>query len=282
MQQTPLLLAGLAVILAGPVPALVTRTPRLRCTPVAAMLLWQSIALAAVLAALGAGLALATTRSWGTVASLSLVVTAVVAIRLGWTGHLVGTTLRTHRQHHREQLDLIANHQAGLTVLDTVTPLAYCIPSRGSSRVVVSQGALDHLSDEELTAVLAHEHAHLKSRHDLVVEAFTVLRQAFPRRLSSAAALREVRLLVEVLADRRAAREVGAIPLGRALASMVDAATPRIGLAAGAGTAELVARIDLLRCGPHRAQALAVSLTAVGVLALPTGFVVAPWLISLG
>ena len=53
--MTTLVLGLLAVLLAGPVPALMARVPLLRRTPRAAMVLWQSVALAAVLAALGAG-----------------------------------------------------------------------------------------------------------------------------------------------------------------------------------------------------------------------------------
>ena len=59
------------------------------------------------------------------------------------------------------------------------------------------------LEPDELDAVLSHEQAHLRARHDLVLEAFTVLHEAFPRWVSSRAALDEVAMLVEVLADRQ-------------------------------------------------------------------------------
>ena len=57
---TPVVLGALAVLLAGPLPWVLSRWTGLRRTPAAAMLLWQSAALAAVLAALGAGLSLVT------------------------------------------------------------------------------------------------------------------------------------------------------------------------------------------------------------------------------
>ena len=44
---TPVVLGVLAVLLAGPLPWLLSRWARLRRTPAAAMLLWQSTALAA-------------------------------------------------------------------------------------------------------------------------------------------------------------------------------------------------------------------------------------------
>ena len=155
------------------------------------------------------------------------------------------------------------------------------MPSLRTSRVVVSQGALDRLAPDELDAVVAHERAHLRARHDLVLEAFSVLHQAFPRWVSSASALREVRMLVEVLADRVAARDAGAQALGRALVGLAGAPAPTAGLAASGSASELVDRIDLLRSSPRPLQAVLVTIAAVGVVVLPTAFVVAPWLASL-
>lgn len=281
MDATPWVLAVLGVLLAGPVPALLARAPRLRRTPLSTMLLWQGVALAAVLSALGAGLSLATSQGWSTPAVLSLAVTAVVAVRLGLSGHRVGTSLRSLRRHHREQLDLVTQRRGLLAVLETEQPLAYCVPSLKASRVVVSQGALDRLAPDELDAVLAHERAHLRARHDLVLEAFSVLHRAFPRWVSSASALREVRMLVEVLADRAAARDAGAQALGRALVGLVGASAPDAGLAASGSAGELVDRIQLLGDPARPAQAAFVALAAVGVVAIPSAFVVAPWLAGL-
>lgn len=281
MQSTPWVLALLGVVLAGPVPAVLARAGWLRRTPLSTMLLWQGVALAAVLSALGAGLSLATTHGWSTPAALALVVTAVVAVRLAIAGHRVGTSLRSLRRHHREQLDLVTQRRGRLAVLETEQPLAYCVPSLRTSRVVVSQGALDRLAPDELDAVLAHERAHLRARHDLVLEAFSVLHRAFPRWVSSASALREVRMLVEVLADRVAARDAGAQPLARALVGLAGAPSPSAGLAATGSAPELADRIDLLGASPRPVQAGLVSLVAVGVVVLPTAFVVAPWLAGL-
>ncbi|WP_107705049.1 M56 family metallopeptidase [Nocardioides allogilvus] len=281
MQSTPWVLALLGVVLAGPVPAVLARAGWLRRTPLSTMLLWQGVALAAVLSALGAGLSLATTHGWSTPSALALVVTAVVAVRLAIAGHRVGTSLRSLRRHHREQLDLVTRRRGRLAVLETEQPLAYCVPSLRTSRVVVSQGALDRLAPDELDAVLAHERAHLRARHDLVLEAFSVLHRAFPRWVSSASALREVRMLVEVLADRVAARDAGAQPLARALVGLAGAPSPSAGLAATGSASELADRIDLLGASPRPVQAVLVSLVAVGLVVLPTAFVVAPWLAGL-
>jgi bla regulator protein blaR1 len=66
----------------------------------------------------------------------------------------------------------------GALVVDHPAAAAYCLPGL-RSRIVVSVGALDLLRPAELAAVLAHERAHLRERHDLVVLPFTALRQAF-------------------------------------------------------------------------------------------------------
>jgi Zn-dependent protease with chaperone function len=295
---TPLLLGVLAVLLAGPVPALLARLPRTRVTPRAAMVLWQAVALAAVLAALGAGLSLVTGTAWRrapdlapyAIAAVALLVTALVLGRLLLSGHLVGSDLRALRRRHREQVDLLAREDArvpgaaAVRVLEHDLPVAYCVPGRKVERVVVSVGALDRLSPDEVTAVLAHERAHLHARHDLVLEAFSVLHHAFPRWVSSGAALAEVRLLVEVLADRAAARDGSHRALGSALVTLAEgrASGPGFALAAVPAEPSLLVRVRLIGDrGPHRIQSALLLTLAGAVLGVPTAFVVLPWLAGL-
>jgi len=284
--MTTLVLAALAMVLAGPVPWALSRLPSLRRTPRATMVLWQAIALAAVLAALGAGLSFVTARldghlsagAWA-LAAIPLCLTALVVGRLLLSGHRVGTQLRDLRRRHRDLVDLLADDRDGVSVLDHEAPTAYCLPGL-RSRVVVSRGAVTSLSAVELDAVLAHERAHLRARHDLVLEAFTVLQQAFPAVVTSRNALDEVRLLVEVLADRAARRHHGARPLITAFGALTGTAAPQATLAAsGVG---LRARLDLLLDERHhRLQAAGVVAAAIGVLVLPTLLVVLPWLTGL-
>lgn len=285
--MTTLLLGALAVLLAGPVPALMARLPRLRRTPRAAMLLWQSVALGAVLAAVGAGLSLVTNHAWRqapdplgwAIAGVALALTVMVVGRLALSGHRVGTTLRALRRRHREQLDLLSYDGQGAQVLEHDVPVAYCVPGMQGSRVVVSAGALQRLSDVEVEAVLAHERAHLRARHDLVLEAFSVLHRAFPRWVSSEAALGEVQLLAEVLADRAATRVSGPVPLARALVTLAEGRAPRAAM--GAAGAALVERVRLLDDRDHPAQAVLLIVLAAAVIAVPTAFVVVPWLATL-
>ena len=284
---TPVLLGALAVLLAGPVPWLLARWTRLRRTPAAAMLLWQSTAAAAVLAALGAGASLATDRLWEPpVATADLVVawvaglvTAVVAARLLLSGHRTGTALRRLRRGHRERVDMVARRDGGVSVLDHDLPVAYCVPGMSGSRIVVSRSTLTSLSPRELDAVLEHERAHLRARHDLVLEAFAVLHRAFPRWVASAAARREVEVLVEVLADRAAVRRGDRRALVAALLALAGSPAPA-GMLGSAGS--LAARVEVLRDpAPHPVQAAVVTLLATALLAVPTLVVVLPWLAGL-
>ena len=283
----PASLAALALLLSGPVPVALARWRALRRTPRAAMTLWQSVALAAVLAALGSGASLVTLLVlgdgeptwWGWVlAGVSAAVTVVVLARLLLSGHLEGTGLRSARRRHRALVDVLGEQRGGVAVIDAEVPVAYCVPGLTGSRVVVSAAAVDRLAPDELDAVLTHERAHLRARHDLVLEAFGVLHRAFPHYVSSAAALREVSLLVEVLADGAAVRRVGRVPLLRALQALAGSARPAATLGAGEQLAERAA----LLAGPvptlsDRARAALAYVLAAGVLVLPTVLVVQPW-----
>lgn len=285
---TTLVLGALAVVLAGPFPWGLSRWRGLRRTPAAAMLLWQSTALAAVLAALGAGLSLATERLWEppvtavdvVVAGLAGAVTLVVLARLAVSGHRTGTALRRMRRVHRERVDLVAQVDRGVSVLEHGLPVAYCVPGMTGARIVVSRSTLTALTPAELGAVLEHERSHLRARHDLVLEAFAVLHRAFPRWVASAAARHEVEVLVEVLADRAACRTGDRRALASALLALAGSPAPAGSL--GSSGSSLAARVEVLRdIRPRPVQAAGVALLAAAILALPTVLVVLPWLTGL-
>lgn len=287
--MTTLVLAALAVVFAGPLPWALTRLPRLRRTPRATMVLWQAVALAGVLAALGAGLSLVTAQldedlgiQGYAVLAVPLCVTGLVLARLLLSGHRVGTRLRQLRRRHRRLVDVLAADHDGVRVLEHEAPTAYCVPGL-RSRVVVSSGAVASLREDELAAVLDHERAHVRARHDLVIEAFTVLQEAFPAVVTSRDALDEVRLLVEVLADRAASGRHGAEALVRALSALATGSVPAPGSALAASEVGLQARLALLLDDRrHRLQAALVLATATAVLVLPTVLVVLPWLFGIG
>jgi Zn-dependent protease with chaperone function len=294
-------LAVLAVVLAGPVPAGLARLPAFRRTPVAAVIVWQAVALAAVLAAVGAGLALATDRAWredpgplsAVVVLVAAGVAATVVVRLLACGHLVGTRIRARRRRFRSHVDLLAHRdreRPGVLVVEHDAPVAYCLPAMAASRVFVSTGTIRLLSSAELDAVIAHERAHVRGRHDLVLEAFSVIQRAFPRWVASRAALDEVSVLVEVLADRAAVRRHGSDPVAHALVALAagdgtSTAAEGVGLDLRGSGRTALARVGLLgrasRPVRDAVQSAALVTAAAALLVLPTVLVVRPWLASL-
>ena len=280
----------LALALVGPVPALLARASWPMRAPRAAVVLWQSIALAAVLSAFSAGLALAARLfspgpdEFATLgapmwigAVLAFAVTLVIGARLMVSVAQVAVATRRRRAHHRMMVDLLgAREIGGLRVLDVAEPLAYCLPGV-RSRVVVSRGTLSALTDQELAAILRHERAHLRARHDLVLEGFTAVHTAFPRFVRSGSALTAVRLLVELLADAAAVRVNGRRPLARALVTCACGPTPAGALAAsGPSTVVRVRRLS----GPPNSRPLSVAayFVAIAILVVPTVAVAVPWL----
>ena len=248
----------LAVILVGPVPTLLARATWPLRAPRAAMVLWQAIAVAAVLSAFSAGIAIASRlfvpgadgRPTASPAAeigrlgwplwiLDVAVfglTLMIGARLGAAVVRVAVATRRRRAHHRMLVDLlgmspdlvvarVCARGRDLRVLEVAQPLAYCLPGV-RRRVVVSEGTLDSLTEEEVAAILSHERAHLRARHDLVLEAFTAAHAAFPRFVRSASALDAVQLLAELLADDAAVRVAGRAPLARALVACASGRAP--------------------------------------------------------
>jgi Zn-dependent protease with chaperone function len=103
-----------------------------------------------------------------------------------------------------------------LRVIEHPELIAYCLPG-ARPRVVVSRGTLDALDSEELAAVLAHERAHARGRHELVVQPFVAWERTFPFLLAARRARLAVTLLVEILADDQARGQVPAESLASAL-----------------------------------------------------------------
>jgi Zn-dependent protease with chaperone function len=300
----------MALVLSGPVPALLARASWPTRAPRAAIVLWQAIALAAVLSAFSAGIAIAsrlfepgpdgrptaniiseiTVLGWPlwTAYVVVFALTLVIGARLAVAVLQVAIATRRRRAHHRMVVDLVGKSQKcrhhptagyGLRILDVDQPLAYCLPGV-RSRVVVSEGTLTTLADNEVAAILSHERAHLRARHDLVLEMFTAVHAAFPRFVRSASALGAVRLLIEMLADDAALRTAGRTPLARALVACAGGHTPAGALAAGGPTTLMRVR-RLGGRGNSVALGVTAYLAAAAVLVLPTYAVALPWLTEL-
>ena len=208
-------------------------------SPAAAILLWQALGLSWGVAAVGALAGLAgvgaTHARWGVAAAAldgvaravrdiapgsaaadviaaarlaSLLAGAALLALLCWVLLAATATVLLARRRHRALLSLLAHGDPkvpGALVVDSPAAAAYCVPGI-RSQIVVSAGTLDLLDAAELAAVLAHERAHLRARHDLVLLPFSALSRAFPHARLVRQAHASVALLVEMLADDRALR----------------------------------------------------------------------------
>ncbi|MCW2914572.1 MAG: peptidase Ste24p [Actinomycetia bacterium] len=218
----------LALIAAGTLPAahLLSRACWTWRTPRTAIALWQALGLAWGVATIGAllGFALLPYRlgvagglvplsaDQGARLDIPHLVALVAGLSLGSVllVMLVYAVVRVVRARHRHRalLALVAR-DSGLRdtlVLDHDAAAAYCVPGVRSAKVVVSAGTLKLLDQAELAAVLAHERAHVRERHDLVLLPFASLRQVFPGFRLVARSMDAVELLIEMTADDRARR----------------------------------------------------------------------------
>jgi Zn-dependent protease with chaperone function len=205
----------------------------------------------------------------------------VVVGRLVWSLVSVARFTQTRRRRHRAAVDLLGQVDEslplpGLRVVAEQLPIAYCLPGVRGSRVVLSQGTLAALSKAEVTAVLEHESAHVRARHDLVLDTFTALHRAFPYAVRSEIPAQQCRLLVEMLADDAARRRTGPLPLARALVALAGAPKPAGALGvASAGVLERLARLNGEPESPRWLSA-GVYLLAASLIASPAIIVALP------
>jgi Zn-dependent protease with chaperone function len=239
-------------------------------TPRTAIALWQALGLAWGLASIGTllgfgvapygeGILGGVARSFQDPGMLSSVRLAALAAGLTLAFLLVGMLLVAiagvvrARRRHRALLALVAYGDPevpGTLVVDHPVAAAYCVPGM-RSQVVVSAGTLELLGPYELAAVLAHERAHARERHDLVLLPFTSLRRIFPQSRTVARTLDAVELLIEMAADDRARRHRPAKELATALlrfASAGPAPTPAgtLGVISAEETSPILVRVRRL------------------------------------
>ena len=180
---------------------------------------------------------------------------SLIGVGIGIASVLIGSTAASlraalkARKRQRDLLTLVAHADPkapGALVLDHPTAAAYCVPGL-RSRIVVSAGTLSLLDRAELAALLAHERAHARERHDLVLLPFTALCRALPGVRWIRQAYATVALLVEMRADDEARRRHTDAPLAAALTRFQ--ATPKITPAGtlGAADRDLDARVRRLR-----------------------------------
>jgi beta-lactamase regulating signal transducer with metallopeptidase domain len=284
-----------------------------RRSPAAAIVLWQALGLAWGLAAVGALIGFGVAAPGAAVASGALARLASIArtgglrsapdltgdvrtVCLGaglallavlcWILVAASASVLRARQRQHELLSLLAHGDPkvpGALVVDHPAATAYCLPGLRSA-IVISAGTLDLLDADELAAVLAHERAHLRERHDLVLLPFLALLGAFRWSGTARKAYQAVGLLVEMHADDRALQQRPARELATALLRVGAAgggSVPSGALAAArrAEECEVAARvIRLLRPTPGLSNAVValVISAAAAIVTIPAAVLVLP------
>lgn len=269
-----LILLGYAILLVGVVPRLLRGADWADRAPRLAIMAWQATTVSVVASVAMAGLALTVPTvpvsgnlaEWlhscvmalreqyatpgGAAAGATGAVLALSVIgRTGWL--LCAGASRTARERagHRRVLDMVGwqDYKRGIVVLECDEAAVYCLPGL-RNRTVVTTAALRSLDDRQLTAVLAHERAHLVERHDLVVAVSSAFAAAFPAVGLFRLAADETARLVELRADDVAALRTDRFTLAGALLAVVSGGSLRVvpGMALGAGGNGAAARVRRL------------------------------------
>ncbi|WP_022893322.1 M56 family metallopeptidase [Agromyces subbeticus] len=302
------LLGVFALLLAWPVPVVLSRAAWPSQSPAVALALWQAIALGGGLSMIGcllvfgsspAGSLLAATGAllphlfigpippeFGVVHLAALTLAAGLAAHLALNLALTAVRAERERRRQHQLIALLGDPLPGeprTRVLAHSLPLAYCVPGIRTA-TVLTEGLIEALGELELRAVIAHERAHLDQLHHLVLLAFRAWHSALPWFPIANRAERSVALLAEMLADDEARHAAGDDALRRAMLQVGSGGEP----GAYADSGGVVPDIEMLearlaRLGgpvrrPPRALRLAVVSAAVLIVALP----IAALLVSLG
>lgn len=185
---------------------------------------------------------------------------------------------RRDRSAHLAQLAVVGSHDAltGATVVDHPIAAAYCLPGRNPA-VVMTTAAMDVLDAAELSAVLEHERAHLRGRHDLILAASGALR----RSLGFIPLFRwghpEQARLLELIADDAAAGTASRRTVATAMLHMAESAVrlPALG-AGGSHAAERVERMLRPSRPLSRVQACVAAVLLAVIAIVPVGLALAP------
>ncbi|WP_214411559.1 M56 family metallopeptidase [Sphaerisporangium fuscum] len=190
-----------------------------------------------------------------------------VIARLAFCGAAVLLKARRERREHTRMLRLLGRHdgELGAVVVDHAEPIAYCLPGR-DGRTVITTGALRSLAPQEVAAVLAHERAHLRGRHHLVLAGAEALAEAFPHVPLFRRAWKETARLVELLADDVAARRHERVHIATALVRVAMGRFPAFSLGMGGETALMRVRRMLNPAAPLTRRERLVPWSVVGLL----------------
>lgn len=301
-----MILWGYAIVLATLGGALIRRARWVDRAPRLAIGVWQAVTFSSVLAVIFGGLAVivsmprlsacvanltdscttAVQNQYATPSGLVMAAGGVLAAAVGarWAACTVAELFRATavRRRHHEMLAIVGRYAHGddVTLLDDDRPYVYCVAGR-RRRIVVSTGARARLDPFQLAAALAHERAHLRQRHHLVLGGSAALARAFPFVPLFATAHDEVARLLELAADDAAGHSTHRLNLAEAMLNLSATPAPAGSLAVtGASTPSRVRRL-IAGHNPVSVwtRALGVS-TAVAVLAVPSIALAAPAIVA--
>ena len=165
-----------------------------------------------------------------------------------------GTLQSAGRFRERGRRRTVAGYD--VLLVEDVRPFALSLPRRHGG-IVVSTGAVNLLDAEELQAVLAHEHAHLRQRHHLI----TALVDGLTTRLRwvplLGAATDAFGHYLEIAADDHARRVAGTPALASALLVLGQTTRPEIEESRSGDRPTIVAAAGVLHAlGPDRIRHL--------------------------
>ncbi|MGY1948680.1 M56 family metallopeptidase [Nocardia asiatica] len=165
--------------------------------------------------------------SYGTAVQVGLwtlvglaVLAAVVAL---WRlcGSLVRARSVTHQHAQAARMVGRRHDRHDAVVLDHPEPAAYSVAGNPRT-IVLTQGIVATLDEEQLAAVMAHERAHLRGRHHVLLAFTRALASVFPRIELFAIGAAQVARLTEMIADDAAADIYGPIIVCEALVTLAD------------------------------------------------------------
>jgi hypothetical protein len=213
------------------------------------------------------------------IAIAGLLVTGGVVLR---AAGCVACELHRGRRARREHAALVAatghpGDELGVAIVDHDVPAVYCLPC-GRYQIVVSAGALAAaLTPEQLGAVLAHERAHLRRRHHMILALATSLSRAFPRVPLLSQAPPQLAVLAEMAADGAAARYHRRDDLAAALVVLARTGAQRATLAASGP--EAIVRLQRL-LAPQQPRAGLATLTVIAGLIPPAVIACLPLIVA--
>jgi Zn-dependent protease with chaperone function len=213
------------------------------------------------------------------VAGAGLTLSGAIATRVGWASLQVVRTRRAERRRQRSLLALCGRQAAELdaVILDQPQAAAYCLAGRANT-VILTSGTVELLTGPQLAAVLAHERAHLGSRHHRLLACAAVAARALPEFAFMRELPRQVRRLLEMHADELAARTHDPETLATALVAVATARSGLTPLSASSATlaaadGDTVLRIRRLllppaSLSPRRRRTVRAAVAALGLMPL--------------